>query len=113
MLVSGFRFRVPSRGKENGFASLAELFRDPIGKKQPHGIASRSRTRDRSYSPDSGRVYCFLPGGIAPVARSGKDCVSVAGVVPLSSNPVQSPAHSLVPLTVPTSLQPAGSFGLT
>jgi hypothetical protein len=43
MLVPGFRFRVPSRGKENGFASLAALFRDLIGKKQPHGIASRTR----------------------------------------------------------------------
>jgi IstB-like ATP binding protein len=32
---------------------------------------------------------------------------------PLSSDATQSPAHSLVPLTVPTSLQPVGSFGFT
>jgi hypothetical protein len=36
-----------------------------------------------------------------------------AGAAPLSSDPTQSPAHSFVPLTVPTSLQPIGSFGLT
>jgi hypothetical protein len=34
-------------------------------------------------------------------------------VVPLISNPTQSPAHSFVPFTVPTSLQPIGSFGFT
>ena len=50
---------------------------------------------------------------LLPVAGSGKDCVSIAGIVPLSSDPVQSPAHSLVPLTVPTSLQLIGSFGFT
>jgi hypothetical protein len=60
------------------------------------------------------QAYCFWPGGITPVARSGKDCVSVALAEPLSSaDPVQSPAHSLVPLTIPTSLQPIGSFGFT
>jgi len=58
-------------------------------------------------------LYRFWPDGMTPVARSGKDSVSVAGVVPLSSDPTQSPAHSLVPLTVPTSLQPIGSFGFT
>ena len=42
---------------------------------------------------------------------SGKDCGSVVVVVPLISSPTQSPAHSFVPLTVPTSLQPVGSFG--
>src|SRR5882724_10241892 len=55
------------------------------------------------------QLYCFSPGG----ACSGKDSVSVAGVAPLSSDATQSPAHSLVPLTVPTSLQPVGSFGFT
>jgi hypothetical protein len=34
-------------------------------------------------------------------------------VEPLSSNPTQSPAHSFVPLTVPTSLHPIGPFGFT
>ena len=55
------------------------------------------------------KLYCFSPGG----AYSGKDSVSVAGVAPLSSDATQSPAHSLVPLTVPTSLQPVCSFGFT
>src|ERR1700720_638797 len=54
-------------------------------------------------------LYCFSPGG----ACSGKDSVSGAGLAPLSSDATQSPAHSLVPLTVPTSLQPIGSFGFT
>ena len=34
-------------------------------------------------------------------------------MVPLISNPTQLPAHNFVPLTVPTSLQPIGSFGVT
>src|ERR1700682_5790508 len=55
------------------------------------------------------QLYRFSPGG----ACSRKDSVSVAGVAPLSSDATQSPAHSLVPLTVPTSLQPIGSFGFT
>src|ERR1700680_2116349 len=59
------------------------------------------------------RYYCFCPGGITSIARSGKDLVSSAGAAPLSSDPTQSPAHSFVPLTVPTSLQPVGSFGFT
>ena len=54
-------------------------------------------------------LYCFSPGG----ACSGKDSVCVAGVAPLSPDATQSPAHSLVPFTVPTSLQPVGSFGFT
>jgi hypothetical protein len=58
--------------------------------------------------------HCFWPGGIMPLARSCKDGVSVAGaLLPLNSAASQSPAHSLVPLTVPTSLQPIGSLGLT
>ena len=52
-------------------------------------------------------------GVIAPVACSGKACVSVVVVEPLSSGPTQSPAHSFVPRTVPTSLQPIGFFGFT
>jgi len=55
------------------------------------------------------QFYCFSPGG----AGSGKDSVCVAGVAPLSPDATQSPAHSLVPFTVPTSLQPVGSFGFT
>jgi hypothetical protein len=44
---------------------------------------------------------------------SGKACVCVVVVEPLSSDPTQSLAHSFVPRTVPTSLQPIGSFGFT
>ena len=58
--------------------------------------------------------YCFCPGGIMPLARSVKDRVSGAGaLLPLSSTASHSPAQSLVPLTVPTSLQPIGSLGFT
>ena len=34
-------------------------------------------------------------------------------VVAVGPGPTQSPAHSFVPRTVPTSLQPAGAFGFT
>jgi len=61
----------------------------------------------------AGDFHSFWSGVIAPVACSGKACVSVGVVEPLSSDPMQSPAHSLVPRTVPTSLQPIGSFGFT
>ena len=53
----------------------------------------------------------FLNGWDYRVASSGKVCVSVEIVEPFSSGPMQSPAHSFVPRTVPTSLQPIGSFG--
>ena len=56
-------------------------------------------------------LYCFWPGGIAAGSRS--DCVSVSGIAPLSSEATQSPAHSFVPLTVPTNLHPVGPFCLT
>jgi len=49
---------------------------------------------------------------MAPDARSDNDCVS-AEVLPLNSDDTQSPAQSLVPLTVPTNLQPIGPFGFT
>src|SRR5258708_6014902 len=55
------------------------------------------------------QFYCFSPGG----ACSGEDSVCVADVAPLSPDATQSPAHSLVPFTIPTSLQPIGSFGFT
>ena len=48
------------------------------------------------------QTYCFEPG----------DGVSVsAGSAPRSPDATQSPAHSLVPLTVPTNLQSSGAFG--
>jgi hypothetical protein len=43
---------------------------------------------------------------------TGGGDASSAGVEPLSSDaPTQSPAQILVPLTVPTSLQPIGVLG--
>ena len=44
-------------------------------------------------------------GGMTEVVCSDEDCVSVGAT--------QSPAHSFVPRTVPTSLQPVGALGLT
>jgi hypothetical protein len=57
-------------------------------------------------------VYCFSAGRIAPSAPSDKGWVSLE-VASLGSEATQSPAQSFVPLTVPTSLQPVGTFGLT
>jgi hypothetical protein len=51
--------------------------------------------------------YCLSVGAVV----DGSDEGSSAGVVLLSSEaPAQSPAQILVPLTVPTSLQPIGVF---
>jgi hypothetical protein len=62
------------------------------------------------------RYYCW-PFGIAAAARSASgtpELGSSAVVVVLSwSAEAQSPAHSFVPRTVPTNLQPAGALGLT
>src|SRR5258705_527961 len=55
-----------------------------------------------------GRSRTFHSFGAGGVACSG------VSVVPLSSStPTQSPAHSFVPRTVPTSLQAVGSFSFT
>ena len=55
--------------------------------------------------------YCFTAGGFASGAGAGA-AVSGERVVPRSSDAsAQSPAQSLVPLTVPTSLQPIGTCG--
>jgi len=55
--------------------------------------------------------HSFGSGAVAPAAWSGKTCVCVVVVDTLSSDPTQSPAHSFVPRTDPTSLQPICSFG--
>src|SRR5260370_41911089 len=49
---------------------------------------------------------------MAPAAASGR-FVSAGGTLLRSSAASQSPAHSLVPLTVPTSLHPDEPFGFT
>jgi hypothetical protein len=59
------------------------------------------RTGPLPQSPD---FYSFS-GGMIELVCSDEDCVSVGAT--------QSPAHSFVPRTVPTSLQPVGAFGLT
>jgi hypothetical protein len=65
-----------------------------------------------TFSPIStGGRHCFGSDGMASEARSGREGVS-AGTAPRSSEAAtQSPAHNLAPLTVPTSMQPIGSFG--
>src|SRR6476620_4182806 len=57
--------------------------------------------------------YCLATGGLLWGAGAGATG-SGHGVVPRSSEAdAQSPAQSLVPLTVPTSLLPIGGDGLT
>jgi hypothetical protein len=59
-------------------------------------------------------VPYFSPVGIVPVVGAGNGSLaSAAGTLRRSSAASQSPAHSFVPLTVPTNLQPAGPFGDT
>src|SRR6266702_6305852 len=59
-------------------------------------------------------AYCLsVAGGFGSGACAGASGSGV-GVVPRSSDAAtQSPAQSLVPLTVPTSLQPIGAGGFT
>src|SRR5712671_5918369 len=94
---------------------------DVIGRAPSSRRASysrRSRTRSRT-NASAGRTrklfcciaYCLSAAGGFPSGAGGG---SGAGVVPRSSDAdAQSPAQSLVPLTVPTSLQPIGARGLT
>src|ERR1700738_4029707 len=59
--------------------------------------------------------YCLSAGGFASGAAGGDGSAgSAEGVAPRSSGAAtQSPAQSLVPLTVPTSLQPIAAGGFT
>ncbi len=76
-----------------------------------------ARRRGASFTPvgnlssPQGDLNSFRQGQASD--QPGKDCVSVVVVALLSSKPTQSPAHNFVPLTVPTSLHPIGSFGFT
>jgi hypothetical protein len=55
-----------------------------------------------------GLVYCFSMG----TAAGGTDETPSPGIAPLSSDAsAQPPAQMLVPLTVPTNLQPIGVPG--
>src|SRR5215472_9166061 len=55
--------------------------------------------------------HCLGSGGTASEARSAKEGVSAVTAPCSSEAATQFPAHNLVLLTVPTSLQPIGSFG--
>jgi hypothetical protein len=58
-------------------------------------------------------TYCLAAGGFASGVGAGASGSGV-GVAPRSSGAAaQSPAQSLVPLTVPTSLQPIAARGFT
>ena len=64
---------------------------------------------ERLISSPPSQLYCFCSGGRGLSAGSGGDsgAPSAAGTAPLSpAASAQSPAQILVPLTVPTSLQP-------
>src|SRR5271169_82188 len=67
--------------------------------------------------PDSARIATAIRTALCCVISSLSAQLycfgSAAGAAPRSSGPIQSPAHSLVPLTVPTNLQPIGSLGFT
>ena len=72
-----------------------------------YDFSNRCYRRKRAPARLLGFYYCFSEG-----ATAGGDEGSSAGVAPLSSDaPTQSPAQILVPLTVPTSLQPIGVLG--
>jgi hypothetical protein len=76
-------------------------------------IKAQSLAQINGRKPPLKRLYCFAAGGFASGAGAGAEGSSV-GAVPRSSDAVaQLPAQSLVPLTVPTSLQPSAAFGFT
>jgi hypothetical protein len=99
--------RVPAAMLSNPMRPDDELLR--LGVEKLHAIVGGAPA---SAARRLGGPYCFWPGGMASFVRSGGEGASSAGAEPLSSDAaVQSPAQILVPLTVPTSLQPVGSFG--
>src|SRR5258708_38800889 len=66
---------------------------------------------------NGGRLHVGIPGRNKSESAAGTVPVVGAGSLPVellrNSFATQSPAHSLVPLTVPTSLHPVGAIGLT
>ena len=91
-------------------AEEAEKRTVPVGQHLLALAFGREELKPRHGAPSGllGFCYCFSVGE----AAGGGDESSSAGVVPLSSDaPTQSPAQILVPLTVPTSLQPIGVLG--
>jgi hypothetical protein len=73
-----------------------------------HGF---SRFAFTAISTMASKHHCLGSGGMASEARSGKEGVSAVTAPCSSEAATQSPAHNFVLLTVPTSLQPIGSFG--
>jgi hypothetical protein len=92
---------------------LAEFERELIKARTAEGrerAKGRGVRMGRKPARESLATYCFGFASGDGVGAAG----SAVGVVPRSSDAAaHSPAQSLVPLTVPTSLQPIGSFGFT
>ena len=73
--------------------------------------AERSGRLGPPARPRSNGHHCFRSGETASETRSCKEGVSAGTASCSSEAATQFPAHNLVLLTVPTSLQPIGSFG--
>jgi hypothetical protein len=65
----------------------------------------------RESRPEGLGNYCLAAGGFASGAGAGAAGSAMGEVSRSSGGAKQSPAQSLVPLTVPTSLQAIGAFG--
>jgi hypothetical protein len=73
----------------------------------PMGRATRNAPR----RPEGLGNYCLAAGGFASGAGAGAGGSAMGEVPRISGGAKQSPAQSLVPLTVPTSLQAIGAIG--
>ena len=100
---------LPAATPQDSFSKLAGV-RTAFGARTHHGQAAPVQAPARAQTV----TYSFAAGGFGSGAGAGA-AGSAAGVVPRSSDDAaaQSPAQSLVPLTVPTSLQPIGANGFT
>src|SRR5258708_3081242 len=98
------RESLPPASHQDSFSRRAVLRAAPSERthRRRHGAAARALSTQR---PN----YSLGAGGFASGAGAG---ATGSAVVPRSSDgAAQSPAQSLVPLTVPTSLQPIGADG--
>jgi hypothetical protein len=85
----------------------------PLSSRRRTGLPSlvRPGRRRAKAAREELTTYCLSAGGFASGVGTGASG-SGAGVAPRSSGGAkQSPAQSLVPLTVPTSLQAIGAIG--
>ena len=85
-----------------------------------HAEASARRAQPEIEGKREGRAkgarerlasYCLAAGGFASGAGAGAAGSAMGEVPRISGGAKQSPAQSLVPLTVPTSLQAIGAIG--